>query len=124
MGHSLVVSPSAMALVAIPIEVTWSYGVAGLVFATGLVVIFLAGEWRTEPKLDKLVLFGPLFYAVPIAAFGTEHFTVTKGIASIVPAWIPWHVFWVYLVGACFLLQPRSALSREFKCASQRFCWP
>ena len=98
-GDSLVVSPAAVALVAIPIEVTWSYAVAGLVFVTGLVAIFLRGEWRTEIKLDKLILFGPLFYAVPIAAFGTEHFTVTRGIASIVPAWIPWHVFWVYLVG-------------------------
>jgi uncharacterized membrane protein YphA (DoxX/SURF4 family) len=92
-----------MTLVAIPMEVTWSYAVAGLVLATGLVVIFLRGEWRTEPTLDKLILFGPLFYAVPIAAFGTEHFTVTGGIASIVPAWIPWHVFWVYLVGASMI---------------------
>ncbi len=103
MGDSLVVSPAAVALVAIPMEVTWSYGVAALVFATGLVVIFLRGAWRAEPKLDKLILFGPLFYAVPIAAFGTEHFTLTRGIASIVPAWIPWHIFWVYLVGACLI---------------------
>ncbi len=103
MGYSLMVSPGAAALVAIPMEVTWSYAVAGLVFATGLVALFLRGEWRTETKLDKLILFGPLFYAVPIAAFGTEHFTVTGGIASIVPAWIPWHVFWVYLVGACLI---------------------
>jgi uncharacterized membrane protein YphA (DoxX/SURF4 family) len=97
------VSPAAMALVAIPFQVTWSYGVSEVVFVIGLIAIFLRGEWRTEPKLDKLILFGPLFYAVPIAAFGTEHFTVTMGIASIVPAWIPWHVFWVYLVGACFI---------------------
>jgi uncharacterized membrane protein len=102
-GDSLVVSPAAVALVAIPMEVTWSYGVAALVFATGLVVIFLRGEWRTEPKLDKLIVFGPLFYAVPIAAFGTEHFTLAKGIASIVPGWIPWHIFWVYLVGTCLI---------------------
>ena len=102
-GYSLVVSPAAVALVAIPIEVTWSYGVAGLVFAAGIVAIFLRREWRTERKLDKLILFGPLFYAVPVAAFGTEHFTVTGGIASIVPAWIPWHIFWVYLVGTCLI---------------------
>lgn len=102
-GYSLAVSPAAVAMVAIPIEVTWSYGVAGLVFVAGLVAIFLHREWRTEPKLDKLILFGPLFYAVPIAAFGTEHFTLTRGIASIVPAWIPWHVFWVYLVGVCLI---------------------
>ena len=103
MAYSSVVSPAVIALVAIPIQVTWSYAVAGVVFAIGLVTIFLRGEWRTEAKLDKLILFGPLFYAVPIAAFGTEHFTITRGIASIVPVWIPWHVFWVYLIGACFI---------------------
>ena len=111
-GYSLVVSPTAMALVAIPIQVTWSYGVGGVVFALGLAAIFLRGEWRTEPKLDKLILFGPLFYAVPVAAFGTEHFTVTRDIASIVPAWIPWHVFWVYLVGGCFIAAAFSLVTR------------
>jgi uncharacterized membrane protein YphA (DoxX/SURF4 family) len=50
-----------------------------------------------------LILFGPLFYAAPLAAFGTEHFTLTKDIASFMPAWIPWHLFWVYFVGACFI---------------------
>jgi uncharacterized membrane protein YphA (DoxX/SURF4 family) len=111
-GYSLVVSPAAMALVAIPIQVTWSYGVGGVVFAIGLVAIFLRGEWRMEPKLDKLILFGPLFYAVPIAAFGTEHFTITRDIASIVPAWIPWHVFWTYLVGTCFIAAAFSLVTR------------
>ncbi len=103
MASSIVVSPAALALIALPILVTWSYAVGGVIFAIGLIVIFLRGEWRTAAKLDKLILFGPLFYAVPIAAFGTEHFTITGGIASIVPAWIPWHVFWVYLLGACFI---------------------
>ena len=112
MGYSLVVSPAATALVAISIPVTWSYGVGGVVFAIGLVAIFLRGEWRMEPKLDKLILFGPLFYAAPIAAFGAEHFTVTRGIASIVPAWIPWHVFWVYLVGTCFIAAAFSLVTR------------
>lgn len=122
MGYSLVVSPVAMALVAIPIEVTWSYGVGGVVFAIGLIAIFLRGEWRLEPKLDKLILFGPLFYAVPIAAFGTEHFTVTRGIASIVPKWIPWHAFWVYLVGACFIAAAFSLVTRIWR-VSQRVYW-
>ena len=74
-----------------------------MVFATGLVVIFLRGDWQKARGLDKLILFGPLFYAAPLAAFGTEHFTLTEDIASLVPAWIPWHEFWAYFVGACFI---------------------
>ncbi len=92
-----------MALVAIPSQVIWSYFVGGVVFATGLVMIFLRGDWQKARGLDKLVLFGPLFYAAPLAAFGTEHFTLADDIASLVPAWIPWHEFWAYFLGACFI---------------------
>jgi uncharacterized membrane protein YphA (DoxX/SURF4 family) len=100
---SLANSSAVMVLLAIPKEVIWSYSVGGATFAIGLVVIFLRGDWQKARGFDKLILFGPLFYAAPLAAFGTEHFTLTKGIASIVPQWIPWHIFWAYFVGACFI---------------------
>jgi len=101
MSESLV--SSAVMAVAIPSEVIWSYAVGEVVFAVGLTTIFVRGDWQKARGLDKLLLFGPLFYAAPIAAFGTEHYTLTKEIASLVPAWIPWHMFWAYFVGACFI---------------------
>jgi uncharacterized membrane protein YphA (DoxX/SURF4 family) len=100
---SLTNSSGVMALLTIPSEVIWSYCVGGVVFATGLVVILLRGDWQKARGIDKVVLFGPVFYAAPLAAFGTEHFTLTETIASLVPAWIPWHEFWAYFVGACFI---------------------
>lgn len=96
-------SSPVILLVAIPSDVIWSYSVGAAVVAIGLVAIFLRGDWRKPPGLDKLILFGPIFYAAPVAAFGVEHFTLTKSIASIVPEWIPWHLFWAYFVGACFI---------------------
>src|SRR5580704_11874717 len=101
-----------MALLAIPSQVIWSYLVGGIVFAAGLLVIFLRGDWQNARGIDKLILFGPLFYAAPLAAFGTEHFTLTGEIASIVPAWIPWHQFWAYMVGACFIGAALSLVTR------------
>lgn len=101
-----------MALFALPSVVDWSYFVGGSVFAVGLVAIFLRGDWQRARGFDKLILFGPLFYAAPIAAFGTEHFTLTKAIASIVPKWIPWHLFWAYFVGACFIAAGLSLVTR------------
>lgn len=95
--------PAVMAFVAIPSDVVWSYLALGVVLAIGLIAILLRGSLQKARGLDKLILFGPLFYAAPVAAFGTEHFTLTAGIESIMPAWIPWHQFWVYLVGACFI---------------------
>ncbi len=103
---------SATLLLVIPSEVIWSYSVFGLVLLVGLVAIFLRGDWQRARGFDKLILFGPLFYAAPLAAFGAEHFTLTDAIASIVPPWIPWHHFWTYLVGACFIAAGLSLVTR------------
>jgi uncharacterized membrane protein len=35
--------------------------------------------------------------------FGSEHFTLTANIATLVPRWIPAHTFWVYLLGVAFI---------------------
>jgi uncharacterized membrane protein YphA (DoxX/SURF4 family) len=83
--------------------VVWAYIAFGLVFVIGVAGIFRRGEWKAARGLEKLILFGPVFYAAPIAAFGTEHFTGAEGIASMVPSWIPWHMFWAYSVGACLI---------------------
>jgi uncharacterized membrane protein YphA (DoxX/SURF4 family) len=101
-----------MALLVIPREVTWSYFSFAVVLAIGLVAIVARGDWQKARGFDKLILFGPLFYAAPLAAFGTEHFTLTKVIASLVPAWIPWHVFWAYFVGTCFIAAALSLVTR------------
>ncbi len=82
MSGGLVNSSAVVVLVAIPSQVIWSYFSFWVVFAIGLVTIFLRGEWQKARGFDKLILFGPIFYAAPIAAFGTEHFTLTKLIAS------------------------------------------
>lgn len=96
-------SPALFAVV-IPSQVLWSYLSGGVVLAVGLATIFLRGRWQSTQGIDKLLLFGPVFYAAPLAAFGTEHFTLTAGVASLVPKWIPFHVFWVLFLGACFIV--------------------
>lgn len=108
---SLLNSAAVMA-VAIPSTVKWSYFSFTVIFAIGLATIFLSGDWQKARGVDKLILFGPIFYAAPLAAFGTEHFTLTKEIASLVPKWIPWHTFWAYFVGTCFIAAPLSLVTR------------
>ena len=90
--------------VAFPREVSWAYSVFTAVFVVGMAAMFLRGDWQKSRGFDKLILFGPIFYAAPVAAFGTEHFTLTKVIASMVPKLIPWHLFWAYFVGTCFIV--------------------
>ncbi len=79
----------------------WIYVCASLLFIIGLIKIF--GELSQEHGVDKIMPFGRLFFAIPIAVFGSEHFTDTADIAPLVPRWIPAHTFWVYLVGLAFL---------------------
>jgi len=112
MSGNLLNSWTVMAFFAIPSTVIWSYLAFGVTLALGLVMIFLRGDWQKARNWDKLILFGPLFYAAPLAAFGTEHFTLTKAIASIVPRWIPWHLFWAYFVGACFIAAALSLVTK------------
>jgi uncharacterized membrane protein len=105
-------SSAVVTLLAIPSMVIWSYFNFWLVLAIGLVTIFVRGDWQKARGFDKLILFGPLFYAAPLAAFGTEHFTLTETVASIVPEWIPWHLFWAYFVGACFIAAALSLVTK------------
>jgi uncharacterized membrane protein len=79
----------------------WMYVSASLLFIIGLIKILR--ELSQEHGLDKIMPFGRMFFAIPLAVFGSEHFTITANIVALVPRWIPAHTFWVYLVGAGFI---------------------
>jgi uncharacterized membrane protein len=79
----------------------WIYVCASLLFIIGLIKVF--SELRQEHGVNKVMPLGRLFFAIPMAVFGSEHFTLTASIATLVPRWIPAHTFWVYLVGLAFL---------------------
>jgi hypothetical protein len=36
-------------------------------------------------------------------SFGLDHFFYTDGISTIVPNWIPWHIFWTYFAGVALI---------------------
>jgi uncharacterized membrane protein len=97
----VVVPALAAAPFGMPPIAFWMYVAASLLFIIGLIKVF--GELPREHGVDKIMPFGRLFFAIPLAVFGSEHFTATAGIATLVPRWIPAHTFWVYLVGLAFL---------------------
>jgi uncharacterized membrane protein YphA (DoxX/SURF4 family) len=77
------------------------YVSAALVFIAGLIKVL--GELPEQQGVDKIMPFGRLFFAIPLAVFGSEHFTVTAAVARLVPRWIPAPTFWVYLTGLAFI---------------------
>jgi uncharacterized membrane protein YphA (DoxX/SURF4 family)/uncharacterized membrane protein len=105
-------SAAMLAAIVIPSDVIWSYAVFTLVCIAGVATIFLRGDWARARGIDKLILFGPIFYAAPLGGFGAEHFTQSAGIASIVPKFIPWHMFWALFVGACFIAASFSMVTK------------
>jgi uncharacterized membrane protein len=93
---------AALAIFGISGPIFWMYFAAVALFAIGLPIIF-KNELRQAHGLDKIMPFGRLFFAIPLAVFSTEHFTLTRFIVILVPSWIPWHLFWVYLVGVALM---------------------
>jgi uncharacterized membrane protein len=85
----------------VPPTVFSIYLCASLLLVVGLIKVF--NELPLEHGVDKIMPFGRLCFAIPLAVFGSEHFTATASLATLVPRWIPAHVFWVYLVGLAFL---------------------
>ena len=103
----------ALAVFGIRADVFWPYFTCAVLFAIGLTVIFTR-ELAQKHGLDKILPFGRLFYAIPMGVFGTEHFTDTKLIASLVPRWMPWHTFWVYVVGTALIAAALSIVVQKY----------
>jgi uncharacterized membrane protein len=41
--------------------------------------------------------------SLSLIVFGVDHFLALAFIATLLPAWIPWHVFWVAFFGVAFI---------------------
>lgn len=86
------------------------YLVGGIVLAAGLPAVLK--ELRDASFAEKLIVLGTLFYAIPLAVFGTQHFIDTASIMALMPSWIPGHRFFVLLVGACLIAAGLSIATR------------
>jgi uncharacterized membrane protein len=107
------------ALWALPVWFSWEpllpYFTAVLLLAVGLGIAIKKAPPHAN-WLDKIILCGPVFIAMPMAVFGTEHFLAPVAVGRSIPGWIPAHTFWVYFVGTCLIL---GALSIVF----QKYAW-
>ncbi len=48
---------------------------------------------------DRAIALGRVFVAAPLATFGALHLAAAQGLMGMVPTYMPWPLFWVYLVG-------------------------
>ncbi len=52
---------------------------------------------------NRLILLGRFLFAFSMIVFGAQHFMYAAFIATLIPAWIPLHLFWVYFTGTGFM---------------------
>ncbi|HEY0781721.1 MAG TPA: hypothetical protein VGE98_04635 [Thermoanaerobaculia bacterium] len=72
--------------------------------------LVLAGAMLRERALSprqrftagNLLLTGRLLYAVSLVVFAVQHFLYARFVATLVPAWIPAHLFWAWFIGIAF----------------------
>lgn len=60
---------------------------------------------------DRIIRFGPMFYSIPLAFFGMQHFALFDQVEPAVPSYMPWPAFWTYLVGAALIAACLSILT-------------
>jgi uncharacterized membrane protein YphA (DoxX/SURF4 family) len=80
----------------------FSMGSASIVLL--LIALWAARTDITKARgLDKFVALSNLCFALPLAVFGAEHLSAAQFIQQAVPSFVPWHLFWAYLVGFALL---------------------
>jgi uncharacterized membrane protein len=101
--HALFRPSCTQAIFSIASAVLWPYVAGGSVLIVGLALAAAKHDLRQARGLEKILVFGPLLFAIPMAIFGADHLTAAKFVAMAVPSWIPGHLFWAYFVGVALI---------------------
>ncbi len=73
------------------------------------ILLFLVALWAARTDLaqarglDKVVALDNLWFAAPLAVFGALHLSAAHGLMTMVPAYMPWRLFWAYFFGFALL---------------------
>ena len=89
----------------------WTVTAEDLALASGAFIISGDARNPTAP-LGKSALArnGRILFAISLIVFAVQHFLYADFIATLVPAWIPFKLFWAYFIGVAFSLASISLL--------------
>jgi uncharacterized membrane protein len=109
--HALGIPFGALLFASIPAKVFWPYFTGVVILAVG--IFTYSKEVFQSRGINKLVTLSPIFFAVPMAVFASQHFTETKGVSTLVPRWLPGHIFWTYFIGTAIIAAALGIASKK-----------
>src|SRR6478736_3798692 len=63
---------------------------------------------------QSIYRIGVVLYALVIGFFGVNHFLNRTGFQNTIPAFIPYHIFWVYVTGIALIAAAISFLTGKY----------
>lgn len=96
----------------------WTDALKELALSGGAFIIAASfPQTKSFASNKSLLLLGRIFVSVMLIVFGIDHFLYKDFVATLVPDWIPGHLFWTYfgavaLIGSgiCILLKIKTRL--------------
>ena len=82
-----------------PVVAMCSAGIALLLIG----VLAAKNEIAQARSQDKIMALSNLCVAIPLSVFGALHLFGSRFVIDIVPAYMPWRLFWVYSVGCALI---------------------
>jgi uncharacterized membrane protein len=80
---------------------------AVMVAAAWVLYDWFATAWDTSHFAsatgDNGLRIARILYGLALIPFGVAHFNFLKETASLVPAWLPFHLFWAFFTGCAFI---------------------
>src|SRR5215475_10333371 len=113
LNHSYDVCQYGIPVLALVVSGTvfWPYfagtAIIGLGLATG-------DNFKTARSLERVLAFGPLFFAIAMVVFGADHLPAAKFVAMGVPPWMPGRLFWAYFVGVALIAAALSLAAKKY----------
>jgi len=99
----------------------WTVAFETLAFCGGALIIAADNSKPDEPRFPKLLREGNFLFAISLLVFGIQHFLYARYIATLIPSWIPFPLFWAWFVGVafvvscfCFLINRRTRFIASF----------
>lgn len=87
----------------------WPLGDSAAMIATAWILLIDFATDRERIRFAFLVdhrgrRIAEVFFGLALIPFGVAHFTFLDRTVSMVPAWLPWHLFWAVLTGVSMML--------------------